>query len=104
VHLLVELGCILPLGRAVARLKSRIQVSDPNCQVAWQAGYFDHRLRPKEDLLPFYFYIYLNPYRAGLIPAGKSWPWILCHETDRAWFMPLLGNELPEPAWLAALP
>ncbi|MBI2815167.1 MAG: transposase [Opitutae bacterium] len=104
VHLLVELGAKLTLSRAVARLKSRTTSALRVEGLSWQAGYFDRRVRPEEDLLPYFFYIFLNPYRAKLVPAGTEWPWFTCETADREWFLPLLDDGRPEPAWLADLP
>jgi len=104
VHLLVQLVDRLTLGQAVARLKSKSGTSLITAGIRWQDGHCEHQMRPREDRLPVFLYIYLNPYRANLLPAGKIWPWFVCGEADRAWFMPMLDQGLPEPAWLADLP
>lgn len=103
VHLLIQLAEELTLGRAVARLKSKSSRALKPVGIRWQDGYHEHRMRPKEERLHVFFYIYLNPYRANLLPSGNIWPWFVCSETDRLWFMPLLDRGLPEPAWLANL-
>jgi hypothetical protein len=69
-----------------------------------QSGYFDHRLRPKENILPIFLYLYLNPYKAGLTTVLKTWPWFMCGEEDRVWFSEYLDHGLPEPTWLHGLP
>lgn len=104
VHLLVPLSDKLSLGKAVARLKSKSAASLRVAGLRWQAGYYEHQMRPKEDRLPVFLYIYLNPYRAKLLTTRESWPWFVCGATDREWFMPMLDQGLPEPAWLADLP
>jgi hypothetical protein len=104
VHLLVRLFDKLPLGKAVARLKSKSAASLKTAGMSWQAGYFDHQMRPDEDRLPIFLYLYLNPYRAKLLHAGEVWPWFACGDADREWFMSMLEQGLPEPAWLADLP
>lgn len=104
VHLLIQLADKLTLGKAVARLKAKSGSALKAAGVRWQDGYYEHHMRPKEELLPVFLYIYLDPYRAGLLPAGKVWPWFDCSEEDRAWFIPMLDRELPEPAWLVNLP
>ena len=103
-HLLITLGNKVPLGKAVARLKSRTSALLRAAGLTWQSGYFDHRLRPHEDILPYFLYTYLNPYRAGLISHESEWPWLACKPEDREWFMPLLNHGLPEPEWLMGLP
>lgn len=103
-HLLIELRAELTLGKAVARIKSRTAAALRSANLAWQSGYFDHRLRPGESALPYFHYIYLNPYRAKLIATGTEWPWFFCGSEDRAWFLPLLDQGQPLPEWLADLP
>lgn len=104
VHLLVTLGNRLPLGRSLARLKARTASKLRRSGLSWQQGYFDHRLRPREEQLGYFHYVFLNPYRAGLIATGDKWPWFVCGKEDERWFMPLLNEALPEPAWLSGLP
>lgn len=104
IHLLVQLADRLTLGKAVARLKSKSAASLKAVGIRWQDGYYEHQMRPKEDRLPVFLYIYLNPYRAALLPSQETWPWFVCCEADREWFIPMLDQGLPEPAWLADLP
>lgn len=104
VHLFFQLGEKLPLGKVIARLKSKSADPLKACGLRWQAGYFEHHMRPKEDPLPVFLYVYLNPYKAGLLSADKPWPWFVCGEADQEWFTGYLDKGLPEPAWLADLP
>jgi len=104
IHLLVRLGEKLTLGKAVARLKAKTNRPLRAVGLRWQAGYFDHQIRPKEDLLPVFLYIYLNPHKAKLLPTDCSWPWFSCGSGDREWFAGYLDKGLPEPTWLAGLP
>jgi hypothetical protein len=67
----------------------------------WQRGYFDHRLRPDEDRLPVFLYLYLNPYRAGLLATSDLWSGYYCRPDDWAWFAPLTDEGSPMPEWLA---
>jgi putative transposase len=103
VHMLLALGEKLPLGKAVARLKSKTAARLAECGLSWQAGYFDHRMRSAEERLPIFLYLYLNPYRAGLVPAESDWPWFVCSSED-SWFRAYLGRLPLEPSWLADLP
>lgn len=102
-HLLIQLAEKLTLGRAVARLKSKSGRALKTAGIRWQDGYHEHRMRPKEERLHVFLYIYLNPYRANLLSSRNIWPWFVCSETDRLWFMLMLDRGLPEPAWLANL-
>jgi len=75
VHVLFALGERLPLDRVIAKLKTRARAVDAVWR--WQANVFEHRLRADEDAEDYAFYIFMNPYRAGLIVGNKSWPgWI----------------------------
>ncbi len=50
-----------------------------NNHIAWQEGYFDHRLRNDErgeQLTAKMDYIRRNPVAAGLCTNPEDWPWI----------------------------
>jgi REP element-mobilizing transposase RayT len=74
VHLLGTLGSRLSLPRAVGRLKSHTREALRACGLAWQENFHEHRLRAEDDLEPFARYVFLNPYRAGLISLREAWP------------------------------
>jgi len=49
-------------------------------RVAWQEGYFDHRLRADErgiQLSGKMNYIRENPVIAGLCAKAQDWPWVI---------------------------
>ncbi len=104
VHLLIELGQPLSLGKTIARLKAKTAANLRDRGLNWQPGYFDHRLRPREERLPYCHYTHLNPYRADLLRIEEKWPWFICSPTNQKWFVPMLNQELPEPTWLTGLP
>ena len=66
----------------------------------WQEGFYEHRLRKTEDLLPVFLYVYLNPYRAGLISTDQTWPGYYCAPEDWIWFGVMTANAVPQPEWL----
>lgn len=66
----------------------------------WPPAYFDHRLRPDEDRLPVFIYIYLNPYRAKLLTPDQVWSGYFCGEDEWKWFEPLTDYSCPQPEWL----
>ncbi|WP_044891929.1 hypothetical protein [Opitutus terrae] len=70
-------------------------------QLRWQDGYYEHRLRPNEDRLPVFLYIFLNPYRAKLVGANERYSAYFCRDEDWVWFEPLTNSSVPFPAWLA---
>ena len=103
VHLLVVLAGDLTLGRIVARLKAKTRSSLASIEggsVRWQGNYFEHRLRPDERIEDVLRYIYLNPYRAGMVARMERYPWSWLHPEEAAWFTAQLDDERPYPEWL----
>lgn len=101
VHLLVAVGESPDLAGAVRLFKGRLTPLLRKSGMRWQQADFDHRMRSAEDRLPLLLYIYLNPYRAGLLPQGERWPGYYCSDEDWAWFGPLTNQAAPMPEWLA---
>jgi REP element-mobilizing transposase RayT len=99
-HLLIELGARLPLAKTVQRLKAKTSASLRTAELQWARGFFDRKLRPADELLPLFLYIYLNPYRAGLLTSAQSWSPYYCCEADWSWVSEQLDQERPIPAWL----
>lgn len=102
IHLLAILGERLSLGKSIARLKSKtnpaLRLRDPALE--WERDFFDRHVRPDEDRIALFLYIYLNPFRAGLCPGNQLWPWFWCSEVDWAWFKDHLEADRPVPEWL----
>lgn len=99
-HLVVTLGEMGSLSDAMRSFKGPLAPVLRSQGIAWQTGFYDHRLRSPEELLPTFRYIYLNPYRAGLIATGEKWPWYFCASEDWAWFGDLTDDGQPFPEWL----
>ena len=98
IHVLFVLGETLSLNRTVAKLKTRSTCGT----FRWQPNYFEHRLRP-DDIAGFYArYIFLNPYRAGLVPRCEIWPhWIIGADGGNWDFIAGLEDGMFPPAeWL----
>lgn len=100
VHLLFVLGERLPLGKTVRRVKAKTSAALRSGQVEWERDFFDRQLRAEDDRLPIFQYIYLNPYRAGLIQENEIWPHYFCAPEDWSWFKELLHESKPFPEWL----
>jgi REP element-mobilizing transposase RayT len=47
-----------------------------NCQIEWQKGFFDHRLRSQESAAEKREYILQNPVRASLVKNSQDWPYL----------------------------
>jgi REP element-mobilizing transposase RayT len=99
-HLLVELGVRLSLQKAVQRLKAKTAAALRAGGLEWERGFFDRLLRLEDEKLPVFLYIYLNPYRANLLPKDEVWPGYYCHEQDWVWFKEFLNSACPHPEWL----
>jgi REP element-mobilizing transposase RayT len=102
VHLLVAIGESVDLAGAVRLFKGRLSPLLRKSGLRWQQAYFDHRMRSEEDRLPVFLYIFLNPYRDGLLPQIERWPGYYCCAEDWAWFGALTSDgSVPVPEWLA---
>jgi len=44
--------------------------------IAWQDGFFEHRMRAGEQFDLKYRYVRENPMRAGLVKQAFDWPWV----------------------------
>lgn len=100
VHLLLTLGKSDDLPAAMRRFKGCTVPLLRSAGLRWQRGYFDHRLRTGEDRYPIFHYIYLNPYRSGLIRTDQKWIGYFCVDDDWSWFRELTANACPHPEWL----
>jgi putative transposase len=85
VHVLFRLGEKLNAGRCVARWKTQIK-KQSGFAGEWQRDFWEHRVRENERWEDYGFYMFLNPYRAGLVGAGETWPW---------WWVPKVGDGEP---------
>jgi REP element-mobilizing transposase RayT len=102
VHLLVVLGGRLSLGKSISRLKAKTmsELNASRVDLDWERDFFDRLLRPDEDRLALFLYIFLNPYRAKLCALPERWPCFWCREEDWKWFKNHLEDERPVPEWL----
>jgi len=99
-HLLINLGERLSLGKAMQRLKAKTSATLRAQDIGWERGFFDRQIRPDDDRLAIFRYIYLNPYRAGLVAMSGKWLHYYCREEEWAWFRDMLDDERPYPEWL----
>lgn len=100
IHMLFTLGEVDPLSECLRKFKGRLTPFLRRKNVHWQAGYFEHRMRPEEDRLPIFLYVFLNPYRTKLLPLDATWPGYFCAADDWMWFEPLTRSSAPFPEWL----
>ncbi len=100
VHVVFRLKETLTLGRWVARFKTRTRSALSLCELSWQSNFYEHRLRPDEPLEPVLRYVFLNPYRGGLVRMDERWPWFWLGNEEKAWFVPTTDDGKPFPEWL----
>jgi putative transposase len=99
-HVLFRLGAGCDLAAAMRLCKGPLTPLLRSAGLHWQEGYHDRRLRPNDEILPVFLYIFLNPYRAGLLNTGAIWPGYFCCAEDWAWFSQLTQANCPFPEWL----
>lgn len=99
-HLLVVLLGDCELSKVIRSLRGRLAPLLRLNALHWQDGFYDRRLREQDDRAPIFLYIFLNPYRAGLIERNERWPAYYCRPEDWAWFGELTDADCPMPEWL----
>ena len=100
VHVLFELGQKLTAGRCVGRWKSDVRRAI-SFSHDWLRDFYEHRLLPDEPAEDHSLYIFLNPYRARLVSAGKPWPWWWAPAPRRFRFSEMLDVDGGPPReWL----
>lgn len=100
VHLLVELGAVNCLAECTRLLKGRAAPALRARGLKWQEGFYEHRLREGEDVMPVFLYIFLNPYEAGLITKDQTWSGYFCAPADWQWFGEMTAQSMPQLEWL----
>lgn len=99
IHLLIELGTPLSVSQVVGKSKSAI--ARAHGEIRWQENFFEHRLRSAELVENFAFYIFMNPYAAGLTSLDRTWPgWIRSDRVRCAFEDKLRPEGLPQPEWI----
>lgn len=101
IHLLFELGERLELNRVISKLRGLIVRRARAMEGCWQENFFERRLRADESAEAYALYVFMNPYRAGLIAMDELWPGWVCSD-GRSWeFMERLrANGTPQREWL----
>lgn len=101
VHVLFVLGPTATLEACMRLFKGRLSPALRSHQLSWQDGCFEQRMRADEDRLPVFLYIFLNPYRANLLPTSERWPGSFCAPVDWSWFADVTNSSAPFPTWLS---
>jgi putative transposase len=93
VHRLFRLGTRLSLGRVVGRFKVESRIGLAEAGLCWQRDFFEHRLRAEESVEKYGRYIFLNPYRAGLLKLNAIWLGWLCPNPAQFEFLARLNRD-----------
>jgi REP element-mobilizing transposase RayT len=99
-HLLALLHDKLPLSRVVARFKAKSRSMLSAAGLQWQGNYYEHRLRKSDAIEGVLLYIFLNPYRAGLLDIPEVYPWFWLGVQEADWLQPRLDDGKPFADWL----
>ncbi len=103
VHLLFELGGRLTLDRTIAKWRTSVRRAIEGLR--WQPNFFEHRLRADEQSEDYAYYLFMNPYRAGLIGNDKAWAGWWTDGSVRYEFLSRARvGPCPQPEWLNRKP
>ena len=102
VHTLFTLGIRFSLGQTQSKFKAATKTLLEKSELAWQDNFYDHRIRHQRNLESFARYLFLNPYRKGLIPSRSSWPgWVINREYHPEFLQHLEEGNFPPAGWVA---
>jgi putative transposase len=100
VHILFTLGTRLSIGQVMGKFKTLAHRS-VTAEWSWQPNGYEHRLRASDSEEDYAFYMFMNPYRAGLVPMNAAWSAWICSEPRRYGFIKALNADgSPPPEWL----
>jgi REP element-mobilizing transposase RayT len=104
-HILFTLGHSLSISQTIRKFKSQTKGLLGGAAMKWQGNFFEHRLRPEVSLENFARYIFLNPYRKGLLPLDAKWSgWVLSRHYQPEFLDKLREGRYPHPEWLGITP
>ena len=100
IHLLLTLGTRLTVSQVVAKTKAAVTRAHPFVQ--WQLNFFEHQLRDTSDAESFAFYLFMNPYMAGLCHLDETWPgWVPSTQVRWSFEEKLRDGRFPHAEWLS---
>ncbi len=100
IHVLFTLGPKLTVGQTIARWKSSIRKRIGYSE-DFQRDFWEHMLREMEAIEDYAIYIFMNPYRAGLLLHYRIWHGWWAPEPSLFRFTAMLAPEgTPPREWL----
>jgi putative transposase len=100
-HALFVLKDHLSVGQVVGKLKACSRPALLESRAKWQRDFFEHRLRPDDEANDFARYVFLNPYRAGLLARRAEWSyWLRKEDVDFDFLSMLDEGRFPPSEWL----
>ncbi len=100
VHWLFSLRSETGIGSMVRQMKFSLRISNPKV-FQWQDNFFDRRIRADESVEAYALYMFLNPYRAGLIGPDERWPhYLLDSKPPFPFEAKLREGGFPYPEWI----
>lgn len=100
VHMLFVLGERLQVGQVIGKIKTLAR-KQTNADWRWQDESFEHQLRLNDSLEDYGFYIFMNPYHAGLCRLSERWPGWICPRPESFLFLAHLeDNQAVPEEWL----
>ena len=99
-HVLFELGPTLTVGQTVSMWKANVRRRIGHSE-AFQRDFWEHRLRRDDEVEQYALYMFLNPYRQGLISRKEIWPgWWLPDPRLFRFSQLLVADKFPPHEWL----
>ncbi len=100
IHVLFTLGVKSTVGQTIGRWKSAMR-KETGYAEDFQRDFWEHMLRPGESVEDYALYVFLNAYRAGLVPYDRIWPGWWAPVPELFGFTSMLApNGTPPLEWL----
>ena len=100
-HWIFKLGVRLTVSQVIAKWKTETKDTLELNGMARQKNFFEHRVRPDEELESYVFYIFMNPYVADLISLDDAWPgWRKSARASFRFEAHLRDGGAPQPEWM----
>jgi putative transposase len=99
VHILFSAGKALTVGQTVASWKTTVRRQLQYAE-SFQRDFWEHRLRDNENAEDYALYVFLNPYRAGVLGGDEQWSGWWVPQPTYFRFTELLVHGSPPAEWI----